>query len=1015
MEKNKKMKSIDKAFKLAIYIPLGVLSIALVGSLALSVSYAYTQNQTLLFVLGGYLMVMVILYIFLTTLIVSRIRVVFRDGLYGVTKTFINDMANNVPTEIAYPDCDIKEIVELNTDLKTLQAQFNNATLISRDLSKAYIPLEYINREIRYVKLESFKQYLASLVYSAQNYRNVLLEVYYDLNDDVLTLEEQERILNKLNTVYSDYSHVLFMLNENSTGFYVFIPHIDSFARIKEQFVNAMTDLSVSKKTYDGLATLNARISLVCYPYSNVSVLFADLRYAKRQGQVVNFYFPNRMVSISETTVMHNSVNLNHMTSILKTIAGLNISSRETKSSLSTIKKTFVSLCNYLKVDMAGIISFDETISEYTSLIQTSNSREIFKEGDTVQKDFIDALDGVKDPDGSYYFSTRNHANDSLARYLDRLDITSGFYYVVSDNEKVYAVIYFFNIHKTFDIDSYLRESLFMLSFHIGDYLTIRRREDTFNETYKEINDILMASDYSLYRIDPRTYDLVSFSNHFPSIFKGAKVGEKCYKALYGLDKPCDNCPLKTSKKMISEIDGSSFEISLTLNEKRTKLKRLLVHNIHDANTPSDRFDRDLLINSYQSLLISLRNLYSINSRGYLLVLRIDNASELIDQLGSENYLYALRQFIQEIREQNRRRNNVYAFDQSSISILMAELGQIDVVNFCEKIYEISKKEYDIDGKTVSFNVTYLPYNFPQSYPIAEDFLKYVTRHINTLHFDVNKDMIHFPDGDYSRSASRKEFMLSVIEEQFGNKTFSVALQPIVRAMDKSIFGAEIFLRLSDNYRNMVFNADELIKVAAQYGKISLISNALINYIGELYQQFGLTVFKVYGFTRLTINTDFSYFNDENFFTNIYNLLVNYHFPRDFLGFEITEYEVFTHLDKFKEISKGILNQHIALICDQYSGEFLSIEKLKELGFSEIKIGRKLVGDIETNPKHLNEVTLLMNEAKSRDIKVTLVGVENADQYILLRDADKKCSLQGYHFYRPLDKTKFIEELRKNS
>ena len=119
-------------------------------------------------------------------------------------------------------------------------------------------------------------------------------------------------------------------------------------------------------------------------------------------------------------------------------------------------------------------------------------------------------------------------------------------------------------------------------------------------------------------------------------------------------------------------------------------------------------------------------------------------------------------------------------------------------------------------------------------------------------------------------------------------------------------------------------------------------------------------------------------------------------------------------MGEFKKVVKGILNHHIVLICDQYSGEYLSMDILKEMGFSEIKVGRYLVGDIDVNPKHLNEIMSLDKLANENGLKITFVGVENADQYIILKDMDKNCLCQGYHFYKPLEDYKLIDELRKN-
>ena len=90
------------------------------------------------------------------------------------------------------------------------------------------------------------------------------------------------------------------------------------------------------------------------------------------------------------------------------------------------------------------------------------------------------------------------------------------------------------------------------------------------------------------------------------------------------------------------------------------------------------------------------------------------------------------------------------------------------------------------------------------------------------------------------------------------------------------------------------------------------------------------------------------------------------------------------------------------------------MDTLKELGFTEIKIGRSMVGDIEKNPKHWNEIMSIDKLAQEHDMKICFVGVENSDQYVLLRDMDKNCFCQGYQFYKPLEDYKLIEELRKN-
>ena len=1012
---SKKRLTIQQSFIVSFLIPGLILAVLLVGSMALLAFYTSTGVKELLIAAIIYTLVMAAIYAATSIFIYSKMKSIYYDGLYRTTAVMLRNLKNNVTSKEKYPTTSIAEINELNNDLSEVNTIISNSTMITSDLESAYIPLVFISEDERLVTLQSFKTELRALIYCSQNFRNVLLEIFYDLDEDTLTKEESIRILKVMRDSFCDYEHFLFIPNDNGTGFYMFLPRIDSFSHIQERLTAAMKNLSVAKKTFDGLATINARFSVVCYPYSNINELFPDLMYAKRQGQVINVYLPNRLSALSESRILQNSINLNSMSRVLEQLTDLTVSSRERNKSHAVIKETLNSLATYLDIDYAGIILYDEVNDRYFSKTHiASNKDPMFLEGTPIEKPFIEALNEVKDSDDSFYFSSRRHAGFVLAKYLDKINVSGGFYYVVHDQDQIIAVVYFFNKVRDLVVDSYIRESLFILSYRIGDFLMVTSEEDKVTETYREINNVLLSSELSLYRIDRNSFNLVGFSNHFNTLFPKAKIGEKCYKALYGLDAPCDGCPLKTSKKMLSEIKGGQVETSLTINESKTKLVRMLVRQVPKEGDTGDRFDRDLLINSHYSLKIAMDDLYSINARGYLLVLRIDNMEGLINEVGSEGYLYLMRQLIANLKMIKVSNSNIFHYSTQAIAILMPEIGQVNVVNFIERIYDVSKQKYQFNGLDYSFDLTYLPYTFPQQYATGEDFLKYCLRHYNSLNYTINKDMITLPDGDYTRSASRNEFMLAVIDDQFGNKTFQVALQPFVKAGDKSIYGAELLIRLSDNYRNSVLDAFELIRVAGRNGKISLISNALINYIGELYKQYALTVFKISGFQRLTINTDYSFFEDPNFFKTLFDVFTEYSFQKNFLGFEITEREVYSHLAEFKKMARGILNHHIVLICDQYSGEYLSIDVLRELGFTEIKIGRSLVGDIEKNPKHWNEIMSLDKLAKEHDMKICFVGVENADQYVMLRDMDKSCLCQGYHFYKPLEDYKLIEELRKN-
>lgn len=106
------------------------------------------------------------------------------------------------------------------------------------------------------------------------------------------------------------------------------------------------------------------------------------------------------------------------------------------------------------------------------------------------------------------------------------------------------------------------------------------------------------------------------------------------------------------------------------------------------------------------------------------------------------------------------------------------------------------------------------------------------------------------------------------------------------------------------------------------------------------------------------------------------HLVQEHHFQKNFLGLEITEKELSEHFDKMKDASKKLYKVDIDLICDAYTGEYFSLEKIKALGINMIKISRQIVSNIDKDEAIYNELLSLINSAYERDIKVCLVGVE---------------------------------------
>ena len=1012
MQQKERQKPSVKAFSRLIGIfPVAFFILHSVGLSIFASLFVFKQERIYFFLAIGYGVFMAALYIVFTVLTAKKFDSLFINGLFKTTLYNLRNVTDNENGLEDYPKDAYQEFVQLNDEIDTLRKELNNSTLISNTADFAQFNLDYYDAEHNVVYLKSFKKNLEQIVFASQNYRNLLIELYYDLNDDKLTKQEIDYLITLMRKYFGNYQDIVYIVNENKKALFFYFPRIDSLSKVREQLEIVLKSATISKRTPEGIANLIAHFSIVCYPFSNVNEMFPDLEYAKRQGEIINFYLPNRLNAVAGNRILKNTMNLNTMSKLLDPLLNLNLSIENSADNRKEVENVIASIRQYFELDYAGIISYDEVRDIYYFSYQNQDKKvPPLSNTNYIEKEFVQAMNSAKDENDSYYFSFRSHANSALGRHLDRVGLESGMFYILKDGDVVLGAIYFFNKEKEFHIDSYIQEALVVLCDKAATILLGERRDEEVRNSYQEIESLLKLSEYATYRVSNNDYRLLRVSNTMKDIFPKAQLGEPCYKTLYGLDKPCRDCPLLTGNKRVSAVKNSNYETSLVLTNRNSPYHVMTLKNIHGEES-EQRYNPDLLINSYGSLVEAVTNCYAINGKGYLLLLRIDNLNNLIEENGSEGYLNIVRDFVQKVKKKHNYLENIYFFNNQTLALLFTEYGQVDIIRECENIFEITKNTLGGE-ETTSVKLTYLPIGYPRSYPNAQTVLKQADQFANRGKYEINKDFIYFDDSAYSRSASKEAFMLAVIESSFANKTFNVQLQPMCDAKSKQIYGAELLLRITDGFTNIPLRPDELVNVAAKHNKIGTISNALLDLITSLYKQYGLTVFNPLGFQRLSLNTDYSFFTDENFTADVKAYIDDAKLPKNFLAFEIPESDVGNHLHEFNDIAKTLRELHIVLVCDQYTGRFVNLNALKEAGFNEVKISRNIINHIDSDRQRLNDVKNLLNNIKELGLKASVVGVENIDQYLLLKEIDDTALMQGFYLHHPLDKQALIEAVR---
>ena len=132
------------------------------------------------------------------------------------------------------------------------------------------------------------------------------------------------------------------------------------------------------------------------------------------------------------------------------------------------------------------------------------------------------------------------------------------------------------------------------------------------------------------------------------------------------------------------------------------------------------------------------------------------------------------------------------------------------------------------------------------------------------------------------------------------------------------------------------------------------------------------------------------------------------------LELEITESVANGNTENMVAILRQLKELGVSISIDDFGTEYSSLSRLKLLPVDRIKMDMQFVQGIESSEKDQAITKVIINLAKSLNIKVIAEGVETAPQMDYL--SSKMCDeAQGYFLYRPMPAEKIDEILLRSA
>lgn len=223
--------------------------------------------------------------------------------------------------------------------------------------------------------------------------------------------------------------------------------------------------------------------------------------------------------------------------------------------------------------------------------------------------------------------------------------------------------------------------------------------------------------------------------------------------------------------------------------------------------------------------------------------------------------------------------------------------------------------------------------------------------------------------------------------EKLGIK-FTMAFQPIVNMLDKTVFGYEALVRgpnqegadyilsqLNDNNR---YKFDQAIRVKALdlAKKLDLQGMLSINFLPN-------AVYRPETCIRATLEA-----------------AAELNFPTDRIMFEVTEGEKVKDHDHLKKIFIEYKKQNFTTAIDDFGAGYAGLNLLADWQPDVIKLDMSLTRNIHNDRVRRSLVSGILSVCRDLSIKVIAEGIECEEECRILFDQGVYL-FQGYHFARP--------------
>lgn len=545
-----------------------------------------------------------------------------------------------------------------------------------------------------------------------------------------------------------------------------------------------------------------------------------------------------------------------------------------------------------------------------------------------------------------------------------------------------------------------------------------RRDAEKAEQRYQAIVDTFSRTGDGICIIDAEFHPI--YMNDVMADQFGARGNLPCYKAIFGLDAPCDECRLpailqdnETVKYRraangcfydviaapIRDRDGTVYSMAVYRNitEQRVAEERLL----HQANfdnlthLPNRQLAEDRLS---QALKSAHRN----QQKTVLMFIDLDDFKKVNDTLGHDVGDRLLVQAAERLKSAVREDDTVARYGGDEFLIIVGNLDQaMDAEPIAEKVLDAFSHPFEIGSERLIVSTSIGLSVYPDD---GEDTVV-LLKNADTAMYrakESGRNAFSFFMPSMNQEIVRRLEIEKRLHGALERGELSLHYQPMVNARTLELVGAEALIRWHNDELGRV-PPDDFISLAEQTG--------LIEPLGEWVLRTAAAQVAVWRREHserffMAVNVSPRQFRNAAIKRVVTEVLEQHALPPGALEIEVTEGLLMKARKETRQLLRELYMQGITLSLDDFGTGYSSLQYLQQFPFKVLKIDRSFIHDLHRNEKNRAVVRATIAMARGLGLTVVGEGVETREQLEFLRESG--CHLiQGWYIARALPAADF--------